>query len=335
MLEGKNQSILISGESGAGKTECAKQCFSFLAETAGSNSNVEQLILAANPILEAFGNAKTLRNNNSSRFGKWVAIDFDPYGKIVSAKAQSFLLEKIRVVAPARGERNFHIFYQLFSSSRMREKYMLTSPEKYRYLGVSGCFEADGVDDAKEFEDTQKSMKLLGFTPKQQSWVFKTVAAILHLGSIRFKSCRKGNADGCEVKSGKRLKRAADLLGVPVESLEKAVTYRSITIGRKKTMIPLNPTQALDACDALSKSIYDRMFLWLVNTINAATSSGGKSSKFIGVLDIFGFEIMQTNSFEQLCINYTNEKLQQFFNKHTFKEEESVYVWNSLTTESS
>ena len=111
---------------------------------------------------------------------------------------------------------------------------MLMSPEKYRYLGVSGCFEADGVDDAKEFEDTQKSMKLLGFTPKQQSWVFKTVAAILHLGSIRFKSSRKGNADGCEVKSGKRLKRAADLLGVPVESLEKAVTYRSITIGRKK-----------------------------------------------------------------------------------------------------
>ena len=133
-LHEKNQSILISGESGAGKTECAKQCFSFLAQIAGSDSNVEQLILDANPLLEAFGNAKTLRNNNSSRFGKWVSIDFDSAGKIVSAKAESFLLEKIRVVNPASGERNFHIFYQLFSSSRHREKYGLEDPSKFPYV---------------------------------------------------------------------------------------------------------------------------------------------------------------------------------------------------------
>lgn len=204
---------------------------------------------------------------------------------------------------------------------------MLTSPDKYRYLGVSGCYTADGVNDAKEFEDTQKSMQILGFTKKMQSWVFQTTAAILHLGSVRFKSCRKESADGCAVKSMKRLERAANLLGVPAETLERAVTYRSITVGRSKTFIPLKPNEALDACDALSKSIYDRLFRWLVARINDATSteSSSKDSKFIGVLDIFGFEIMQTNSFEQLCINYTNEKLQQFFNKHTFKEEESVY----------
>eukprot|EP00940_MAST-03C_sp_MAST-3C-sp2_P000685 g685.t1 len=330
MLEGKNQSILISGESGAGKTEAAKQCFNFLAETAGSESNVEQLILSANPLLEAFGNAKTLRNNNSSRFGKWVAIGFDWNGKIVKAKADSFLLEKSRVVTPARGERNFHIFYQLFSSSRHREKYKLTSPEKYRYLGVSGCYVADGIDDAKEFEDTQQSMKQLGFKKSMQSWMFSTVAALLHLGSISFKPMRVDSADGCAVKSRKRLQRAAEFLGVPIDDLEKAVTYRSIKVGRKSIAVPLKPQEAVDACDALSKSIYDRLFRWIVERVNAATGGESKSKKnegkFIGVLDIFGFEIMKRNSFEQICINYCNEKLQQFFNKHTFKQEESVYI---------
>eukprot|EP00940_MAST-03C_sp_MAST-3C-sp2_P003640 g3640.t1 len=338
-LNGKDQSILISGESGAGKTECAKQCFSFLAETAGSDSNVEQLILSANPLLEAFGNAKTLRNNNSSRFGKWVAINFSPLGKIVGARAESYLLEKSRVVAPARGERSFHIFYQLFSSARHREKYGLTDPSKFRFLSKSKCYVVDGIDDQAEFEDTQGSMSKLGFTKAEQSWIFDTVAGLLHLGTIKFKAKRIAAADGSEVKTPQRLKRASKLLKVKSATLEKSITHRSIAIGGKKTMIPLKPGEALDAVDALAKAVYEKLFQWLVKRVNAATAEkasvggGGQSSKssdkrnrFIGVLDIFGFEIFEKNSFEQLCINYCNEKLQQFFNKHTFKEEESVYV---------
>jgi myosin heavy subunit len=220
MLEGKNQSILISGESGAGKTECAKQCFSFLAEHAGSDSNVEQLILAANPLLEALGNAKTLRNNNSSRFGKWVEIDFDFNGKIVSAKAQSFLLEKIRVTNPASGERNFHIFYQLFSSPRHRKKYGLgDDPAKFRYLAKSDCYVADGIDDVAQFEETQRAATALGFTSEDQSNIFDTIAGILHLSTIKFVK----DGEGCKVKSSKRLERSAKLLKLSVDELEKAI----------------------------------------------------------------------------------------------------------------
>eukprot|EP00941_MAST-03F_sp_MAST-3F-sp1_P004877 g4877.t1 len=329
LLDKTNQAILISGESGAGKTECAKQCFSFLTESAGSiedDEDVGEKILLANPLLEAFGNAKTLRNDNSSRFGKWVEIQFNSRGKIAGARAENYLLEKCRVIKQADGERNYHIFYQLFSSQRMKQRYKLTNgPESFRYLS-SNCFTADGIDDSKDFEEMQTAMVSLGFSKDQQTWVFDTVAGVLWLGNIRFKKKISNNVDGSKVSSAKALKQASVFLGLTEAKLEKILTERSIEVTGRKTTIPLTPNKALDATDALAKAIYGRLFSWLVARTNDATAATTCNAKnFIGVLDIFGFEIFENNSFEQLCINYANEKLQQHFNKHTFKEEESVY----------
>ena len=320
-----NQSILISGESGAGKTEATKQCLAFFAEVAGSESNVEQKIIQANPILEAFGNAKTVRNNNSSRFGKYMEIHFDSNGIIIGARTENYLLEKSRVVYQAEGERNFHIFYQLVKGS-LAEKYGVDEPiENFQYLNNSGCFDADDIDDVEEFNEVLESFDIIGFNEDEKDWLFKIIAAILKLGNLEF----EGTSDesGSIIKNPKLVEEISILLDVNEDKLAESVLSRWFVIrGQEPTKIPFKPHEAKDACDALAKAIYGEVFNWLVKRINQSVEvKKGNTKNFIGVLDIFGFEIFESNSFEQLCINFANEKLQQHFNQYTFKLEEKVY----------
>lgn len=333
MFESRPQSILISGESGAGKTVCTKQCLDFLAQITQSENNVEGKIISANPLLEAFGNANTIRNNNSSRFGKWIEIHFDTAKRaIVGAKITQYLLEKSRVVQQAKDERNYHIFYQLTSDKQMQKKYSLGDAKDFHYLNQSGCYKANGINDKQEFSDVQAAMDTLGFSSEDQAWVFSTVAGVLHLGNVTFKASKeKGGVEGSKPKDAKPIKLAAGFFGCSAKDLEKVLCYRSISVkkggGKKKTetnTIPLNPNAARIGCDSLAKGIYSRLFDYLVMRVNASLK--GEEGQVIGVLDIFGFEIFDNNSFEQLNINYANEKLQQQFNRTTFKEEEALYM---------
>lgn len=321
-----NQSILISGESGAGKTEATKQCLAYFAEVAGSESNVEQKIIQANPILEAFGNAKTVRNNNSSRFGKYMEIHFDKKGIIIGAKTENYLLEKSRVVYQAYGERNFHIFYQLVRGE-LNSKYGVDQPiESFNYLNKSGTYDAEDIDDVEEFKEVLEGLDTIGFEDHEKDWLFRVVAGILKLGNLEFKP--SSDELSSVVTNPELIKEISTLIKVSEDKLTEAVLSRWFVIrGQEPTKIPFKPHEAKDACDALAKAIYGEMFNWIVTRINEALAiSSGVSQKFIGVLDIFGFEIFEMNSFEQLCINFANEKLQQHFNQYTFKLEEKVYA---------
>lgn len=320
-----SQSIIISGESGAGKTECTKQCLQYFAEVAGSSNNVEQKILQANPILEGFGNAKTVRNNNSSRFGKYVEIFFDPKASICGARNTNYLLEKIRVVQQSGDERNFHVFYQLCAGldSRRRGQLHISDGLSYRYLNQSGNIKIDGVDDAHEFSEMETAMSALEFNDPEKADIFQIVSAILNLGNVTLKSIGEKK---CVEENTVNLQHAADLFNVPIEALRKALLIRLMVARGEALEISLGVGEAEAARDALSKFVYARLFDWLVQRINTAIGLGeSKKGRQIGILDIFGFEIFKVNSFEQLCINFANEKLQQHFNSHTFKLEERVY----------
>jgi len=322
----QNQSLLITGESGAGKTENTKKVIQYLAAVAGrtSGGTLEQQILQANPILEAFGNAKTTRNNNSSRFGKFIEIQFNAAGFISGASIISYLLEKSRVVQQADQERNYHIFYQLISGTTPDEKkaFYLQNPENFNYLNQSGCFDIPGVNDSTEFKDTRKAFDIIGINKDEQSAIFKILAAILHLGNIKFDAV---HGEGSQINNKDTLNTIATLLNCDAAQLERALVEPRIMAGRDLVATSLNPDKAGHSRDALSKALYGRLFLWLVRKINLVLSQERKAY-FIGVLDISGFEIFQVNSFEQLCINYTNERLQQFFNNHMFKLEQDEYM---------
>ena len=316
----KLQSIIISGESGAGKTECTKQALQYLASIAGSTSNVESKILSANPVLEAFGNAKTLRNDNSSRFGKYMEIFFDRNNKINGCATQNYLLEKIRVVNPGPGERNFHIFYQLCVAADrdLRDRCKIHSnPADYAYL--RSCVEVPGMDDDREFKDVLAAFESLGFSDEERNGMFDMVSAILALGNVTFRESRPDEAevvrDGAD---GEWLTTAAELLRIPPADLAERLVTREIRVrGQEKTMAALDLKNASENRHALCKFVYGKMFDWLVIRINASMeqSSGsrggaggrgpGMPALYIGILDIFGFEIFDVNSFEQLCINFT------------------------------
>ncbi|GMI37880.1 hypothetical protein TeGR_g2408 [Tetraparma gracilis] len=326
-LECKNQSVLISGESGAGKTEATKQCLSFLAEVAGSETNVEQRILNANPVLEAFGNAKTLRNNNSSRFGRWMEVQINERGSICGCRIENYLLEKARVTFQTTGERNFHIFYQLCVSG-IGHKFNLDKPSAYRYLNQSGCESVRGIDDSADFNDVALALSQLCFSEEEMDELFGLTCAVLHLGNITYNS--DGDQGSVVAPAGSTwLQNAARLLGVDADKLATCLCERSIEVRGEKNRILHKPEEALEAADSLAKAVYAMLFDWLVKRINDAVRdtdpSDDASRRFIGILDIFGFEIFKQNSFEQLCINFCNEKLQQHFNTNTFKEEENVY----------
>uniref|UniRef100_A0A3P8P7U8 Myosin VB n=1 Tax=Astatotilapia calliptera TaxID=8154 RepID=A0A3P8P7U8_ASTCA len=325
----KNQSIIVSGESGAGKTVSAKYAMRFFATVGGSASdtNVEDKVLASSPIMEAIGNAKTTRNDNSSRFGKYIQIGFNRHYHIIGANMRTYLLEKSRVVFQAEDERNYHIFYQLCASASLPEfkDLALTSAEDFTYTSLGENIFIEGVNDAEDFKKTREAFTLLGIKESSQNSIFKVIASILHLGNVEICSDRDG--ESCHIaRKDVHLQHFCNLLGVELQQMEHWLCHRKLATTSETYVKTMSTKQATNARDALAKHIYARMFDWIVEHINLSLQTSTKQHSFIGVLDIYGFETFEVNSFEQFCINYANEKLQQQFNSHVFKLEQEEYM---------
>jgi len=339
----KNQSVLISGESGAGKTETTKKVLNYLANVApalkGKSSaeepGMEDKILQSNPLLEALGNAKTLRNNNSSRFGKWMKVDFDHNFRIQGCEIVNYLLEKSRVVTQSTGERNYHIFYQLAAGAddEFRRRCALLPVDKCAYLNTSGCLTIEGVDDAADFREVQEAMNTLQFSADIQNQMMQIIAAIMHMGNIEFSSGKSEGSSQVNAAADAAISKTCELLGLQVDSFKYALTEKRVQMGRGSVVsIKLNPVQAMDSKDTLCKALYSNMFDWVIRKVNE-TLKTNEAPFSIGILDIFGFEVFDVNSFEQLCINYANEKLQFHFNEVIFNEEMKMYTDEGVPSE--
>ncbi|KAG6609398.1 myosin-like protein [Phytophthora cinnamomi] len=349
LSEEDNQCVIISGESGAGKTEASKQIQNYIAGVSGSGAGVDKVkrtFLESNPLLEAFGNAKTLRNNNSSRFGKYFELLFDSAGRPQGGKVTNYLLEKSRVVKPGKGERNFHIFYQVLAGlpAAAKQKLYLDrgGPDSFHYLKVSGCYDVDDVNDAQEFDETMAAMQHVGIKRKQIELVIQTLAAVLHIGNVHFQPETVGDAEGSSVRDRESLQIACGLLGLDAARVEHALCYKLLQTmapgGKIESYeVPQNTSQAKAQRDSIAKAVYDRLFDFLVERVNHALDIEKKAEKHgeileiddmttIGILDIYGFEIFDKNGFEQFCINYVNEKLQQIFIELTLKSEQEEYA---------
>ncbi|XVE50396.1 hypothetical protein DITRI_Ditri01bG0159200 [Diplodiscus trichospermus] len=328
--DGVNQSIIISGESGAGKTETAKFAMQYLAALGGGNGGIEHEVLQTNCILEAFGNAKTSRNDNSSRFGKLFEIHFTALGKISGAKIQTYVFnvsfEQSRVVQLATGERSYHIFYQLCAGAppALREKLNLKMANEYSYLFQSDCLVIDGVDDAQKFHKLMEALDVVQICKEEQEQVFAMLAAVLWLGNISYQVI--DNENHIEASADEALTTAARLVGCAPHELMQALSTHRIRVGKDIIAKKLTLQQAIDTRDALAKFIYASLFDWLVEQINKSLEAGKQcTGRSISILDIFGFESFKKNSFEQFCINYANERLQQHFKRHLFKLEQEEY----------
>ncbi|XP_070282968.1 unconventional myosin-VIIa [Myotis yumanensis] len=333
----RDQCCIISGESGAGKTESTKLILQFLAAISGQHSWIEQQVLEATPILEAFGNAKTIRNDNSSRFGKYIDIHFNKRGAIEGAKIEQYLLEKSRVCRQAPDERNYHVFYCMLEGmgEDQRKKLGLGQASDYNYLAMGNCITCEGREDSQEYANIRSAMKVLMFTDTENWEISKLLASILHLGNLQYEARTFENLDACEVLFSPSLATAASLLEVNPPDLMNCLTSRTIITRGETVSTPLSREQALDVRDAFVKGIYGRLFVWIVDKINAAiykppSQDVKNSRRSIGLLDIFGFENFAVNSFEQLCINFANEHLQQFFVRHVFKLEQEEYDLESI-----
>uniref|UniRef100_A0AC35FWW9 Myosin motor domain-containing protein n=1 Tax=Panagrolaimus sp. PS1159 TaxID=55785 RepID=A0AC35FWW9_9BILA len=359
----RSQSVIVSGESGAGKTESQKSILRYLCDCWGaSDGKIEQRLLETNPILEAFGNAKTLRNNNSSRFGKFVEIHFNTKFQVAGGHLDTYLLEKSRLCHQSEGERNYHIFYQLLAGAddATVKEWNLGSPDKFRYL-AGGCTQFfatskskskipqsrfsqissnvlndDLIDDYFDFHRLRKSLLDTGFSESKRDNVFKVIAGILHLGNIEFEDNVEDSKGGCMIlpKSTSSLNYASKLLGVEKSELLNGLITRVMQPAKGGVLgtiirVPLKPREASNARDALAKAIYNRIFDTVVLSINKSIPFTD-SVNYIGVLDIAGFEFFAINSFEQFCINYCNEKLQQFFNDRILKQEQELYAKEGL-----
>ncbi|AET39857.1 myosin family protein Ecym_5067 [Eremothecium cymbalariae DBVPG len=337
----QNQTIVVSGESGAGKTVSAKYIMRYFATVEQSNlvgsggslnpiemSETEKKILATNPIMEAFGNAKTTRNDNSSRFGKYLEILFDKDTSIIGARIRTYLLERSRLVFQPAAERNYHIFYQLLAGvpEDLKMKLKLTNIEDYHYLNQGGESKIAGIDDKEEYKLTTDALLLVDISKETQKELFTILAALLHIGNIEIKKARTDAALSSDDES---LQIACELLGIDAFAFAKWITKKQIITRAEKIVSNLNYGQAVVARDSVAKFIYSALFDWLVQNINNVLCNPEVSNEiysFIGVLDIYGFEHFEKNSFEQFCINYANEKLQQEFNQHVFKLEQEEYV---------
>lgn len=333
----ENQCVIISGESGAGKTEAAKRIMQYIAavstDAGGSEGGIEgirEMVLATNPLLESFGCAKTLRNDNSSRHGKYLEIMFNSRGQPVGAQITNYLLEKGRVVGQLKGERNFHIFYQFTkgASQAQREMFGLQGPESYTYTSKSQTLTVPSIDDTKDFAETIKAMNVVGLTEAEQNSIFRVIATILWLGNVSFTEGDDGNA---KVADPGVTEFVAYLMETRQEQVNKVLTSKIMETtrgGRRGSVyeVPLNIVQASAGRDALAKALYNNLFEWIVSRVNVSMATKSAPEHVIGVLDIYGFEIFQDNSFEQLCINYVNEKLQQIFIELTLKTEQEEYV---------
>uniref|UniRef100_A0A673XPN3 Myosin VA n=1 Tax=Salmo trutta TaxID=8032 RepID=A0A673XPN3_SALTR len=324
----RNQSIIVSGESGAGKTVSAKYAMRYFATVSGAatEANVEEKVLASNPIMEAIGNAKTTRNDNSSRFGKYIEIGFDKHFRIIGANMRTYLLEKSRVVFQADEERNYHIFYQLCASSHLPEfkNLKLGSADVFHCTNQGRNPVIDGVDDAKEMCTTQHAFSLLGINELNQKGLFQVLAAILHLGNVEIKD--RDSDSSIIPPNNRHLMVFCELMGVTYQDMSHWLCHKKLKTAQETYIKPIPRLQASNARDALAKHIYAKVFNWIVDHVNKSLRATVKQHSFIGVLDIYGFETFEINSFEQFCINYANEKLQQQFNMHVFKLEQEEYL---------
>ncbi|XP_061430658.1 LOW QUALITY PROTEIN: unconventional myosin-VI-like [Lethenteron reissneri] len=358
----ESQSIIVSGESGAGKTENTKFVLRYLTESYGTGQDIDERIVEANPLLEAFGNAKTVRNNNSSRFGKFVEIHFNGKNTVVGGFVSHYLLEKSRICMQSKDERNYHIFYRLCAGAPedIRQTFHLSSPDAFRYLNRGctsyfSCKDTDGkipqnrksaqhlrqggalkdpmLDDVRDYARMCQAMEKIGLNRDEKLNLFRVVAGVLHLGNVDFQEAGS-TSGGCMVSSdcSAYLQHTAELLGLDQEDLCESLTSRIMASGGVKgtvIKVPLKVEQANSARDALAKAIYSRLFDHVVDRVNRCFPFT-ESAHYIGVLDIAGFEYFEHNSFEQFCINYCNEKLQQFFNKRILKEEQELYQKEGL-----
>ncbi|KAI1462207.1 putative myosin MYO2 [Annulohypoxylon moriforme] len=339
--DGRNQTVVVSGESGAGKTVSAKYIMRYFAtrespdnpggrskKGADAMSETEEQILATNPIMEAFGNAKTTRNDNSSRFGKYIEIMFDSKTNIIGARIRTYLLERSRLVFQPLKERNYHIFYQFLAGATDKERQELTllPVEQFDYLNQGNSPTIDGVDDKAEFLATKSSLKTIGVDETQQSGIFNLLAGLLHLGNVKIGASRN---DSVLAPTEPSLERACAILGIDNTNFAKWIVKKQLVTRGEKIVSNLTQQQALVVRDSVAKYIYSSLFDWLVEVINRSLATDEVLSRvgsFIGVLDIYGFEHFAKNSFEQFCINYANEKLQQQFNSHVFRLEQEEYV---------
>jgi len=334
----KSQSIIISGESGAGKTEATKAVLKYLTSVSsgmvdkegdeGQMSELEQKIMDSNPISEAFGNAKTVRNNNSSRFGKYFDIAFNHSGAITGGTITEYLLEKSRVVFQAENERNYHVFYQLTAgaSAEERTKYKIGKPEDYYYLSQSGTTTVDGMDDVEEYKILCDAMNICGLTADEVDAIKRILSSVLHIGNINIEAIDGG--EKAKIKNMDEVDVVCELLGVTRVILSEALVQRTMTTSARRGSvykIPLKPQEAVDCRDALAKALYGRLFTWLITKISNNLVPKEAPAFTIGVLDIFGFEVMPQNSFEQLCINFANEKLHNQFIDYVFRLEMDEY----------
>uniref|UniRef100_A0A8D0HRE1 Myosin-7 n=1 Tax=Sphenodon punctatus TaxID=8508 RepID=A0A8D0HRE1_SPHPU len=337
LTDRENQSILITGESGAGKTVNTKRVIQYFAviaaigdrskkdTSATGKGTLEDQVIQANPALEAFGNAKTLRNDNSSRFGKFIRIHFGATGKLASADIETYLLEKSRVIFQLKAERNYHIYYQILSNKKPELlDMMLVTNNPYDYAFISqGETTVPSIDDAEELVATDSAFDVLGFTQEEKNSIYKLTGAIMHYGNMKFKQKQReeqGEPDGTEEAD-----KSAYLMGLNSADLLKGLCHPRVKVGNEYVTKGQNVQQLYYAIGALAKSVYEKMFNWMVTRINTTLETKLPRQYFIGVLDIAGFEIFDFNSFEQLCINFTNEKLQQFFNHHMFVLEQEEY----------
>ena len=340
----KNQCCVISGESGAGKTETTKLILQFMAAVSGQHSWIEQQILDANPVLEAFGNAKTLRNDNSSRFGKYIDVHFDAEGAIKGAQIEQYLLEKSRIIWQQVGERNYHIFYMMHSGGDAAQKAAWKLGPREGYLNIMGgqCPDLASWNDVEEWGIMMGAMKVLNFEEHLYSAIFGLTAAVMHLGNVKFNATTVANMDASEVADGPHVATCASLLGIDPEALNDGLVTQSIVTRGEVTIKQLTVVKAKDVRDAFMKAIYGTFFINVVDFITEKlytepeNEAQARERTSIGVLDIFGFENFDFNSFEQFCINYCNESLQQFFVHHIFKMEQMEYDkekinWASIT----
>ena len=328
----ENQSVIISGESGAGKTEETKLALNYLAQVAGKNDGTvgkEQLLLASSPILEAFGNAKTTRNNNSSRFGKYLEIHFDKMGQICGGKTIEYLLEKSRVVLLGKGERNYHIFYYLnLQTPEMKKALHFTRYEDFKFLDSTKMSAFEGNKDVSEYQDMVEAWPQLGMPETEVKEIFSIVAGVAYLGNVEFEA--DDDESPSEVSDDAVLEHVCANFQCDADLLETTLTYRNMQSGgRSIIVIPQKLKDANDSRDGMAKGVYAKLFIWLVQRLNRSIM-GDEPTNAIGVLDIFGFEIFEINSFEQLCINLANEKLQNHFNDHIFKLELVMYEKEKL-----
>ncbi|XP_034045960.1 myosin-9-like isoform X2 [Thalassophryne amazonica] len=331
MQDREDQSILCTGESGAGKTENTKKVIQYLAHVASSHKTkkdqgeLEKQLLQANPILEAFGNAKTVKNDNSSRFGKFIRINFDVNGYIVGANIETYLLEKSRAIRQAKDERTFHMFYYLLTGAgdKLHSDLLLENYNNYRFLS-NGNVTIPGQQDKDMFTETMEAMRIMGIPNEEQMGMLKVVSSVLQLGNMSFKKER--HTDQASMPDNTAAQKVCHLMGMNVTDFTKAILSPRIKVGRDYVQKAQTQEQAEFAVEALAKATYERMFRWLVMRINKALDKTKRQgASFIGILDIAGFEIFELNSFEQLCINYTNEKLQQLFNHTMFILEQEEY----------